>query len=242
MIAVAVDEDLEIHKMDAVAAFLNGVPKETIYLRIPEGLDIPGRTARTVLKVNKSLYGLKKSPRCWYDELRLFLTSISFRASMADPCLFINQGKDGPCYVHVHVDDMTIAGTPSSIQRFKSQISLKFEMEDLGEVTDILGMSITRDRAARTLTLSQQSYVDNLLQSYDMADCKPVATPMEPGTHLLPATDDELTAFAASGHNYRKAVGSLNYLVQCSRPDLAFVSSQLSQNLDKPGSRHWSAF
>lgn len=78
LVAVAADQDLEIHKMDAVAAFLNGVPKETIYLRVPQGFDIPGRTERTVLKVNKSIYGLKQSPRCWYDELRLFLISINF--------------------------------------------------------------------------------------------------------------------------------------------------------------------
>lgn len=103
-------------------------------------------------------------------------------------------------------------------------------------------MTISRDRSARTLTLSQENYVKNLLNDYDMADCKPVATPMEPGTHLLPATDEELAAFAASGNNYRKAVGSLNYLVQCSRPDLAFASSQLSQYLEKPGTKHWSAF
>lgn len=242
LVAVAAEEDFEIHKMDAVAAFLNGIPKETIYLRIPQGFDIPGRTERTVLKVNKSIYGLKQSPRCWYDELRLFLISINFRASTANPCLFISQDKSHPCYVHVHVDDMTIAGTKSSVQSFKNLIGNKFEMEDLGEVTDILGMSVTRDRKLRNLTLSQQSYVENLLNSYDMDDCKPVATPMEPGSHLLPATDEELADFAASGHNYRRAVGSLNYLVQCSRPDLAFASSQLSQYLDKPGTRHWAAF
>ena len=137
---------------------------------------------------------------------------------------------------------MTIAGTKVSPQRFKTQISEKFEMEDLGEVTDILGMTVTRNRASRTLSLSQQSYIENLLKSYDMSECKPVATPMEPGTHLLPATDEELASFAASGHNYRRAVGSLNYLVQCSRPDLAFVSSQLSQYLDRPGTSHWAAF
>lgn len=120
LVAVASHEDLEIHKMDAVAAFLNGVPKETIYLRVPEGFKIPGRTARTVLQVNKSLYGLKQSPRCWYDDLRLFLTSIDFRASTADGCLFILQRKTDPCYAHVHVDDMNIAGKSSSIQDFKT--------------------------------------------------------------------------------------------------------------------------
>lgn len=65
---------------------------------------------------------------------------------------------------------------------------------------------------------------------------------MIPNSHRIPATDEELSEFQASGENYRRAVGLLNYLVQCTRPDLAVVSSQLSQVLDKPGSQHWSAF
>lgn len=137
---------------------------------------------------------------------------------------------------------MTIAGTSASVQNFKNLISEKFEMEDLGEVPDILGMSIHQNRATRTVTIYQSTYIDNLLKSYNMQDCKPVATSLEPGTHLVAATDEELADFAASGHNYRRAVGSLNYLVQCTRPDLAFTCSQLSQYLDKPGTHHWSAF
>lgn len=137
---------------------------------------------------------------------------------------------------------MTIAGTKSSIQAFKDLISKKFEMKDLGEVTDILGMSISRDRTTRTITLCQSGYIENLLKSYEMQNCKPVATPLEPGTHLVTATEEELAEFAASGQNYRRAIRSLNYLVQCTRPDLAFACSQLSQYLDKPGTRHWTAF
>ena len=75
-----------------------------------------------------------------------------------------------------------------------------------------------------------------------MLDCKSVATPLKPGTHLLPATPQELLDFERSGENYRQTVGSLNYLVQCTRPDLAFLCAQLSQYLDKPGTAHWTAF
>lgn len=177
---------------------------------------------RTVLKVNKAIYGLKQSPQCWYDEMQAFPDTINFKSSTADLCLFISRDKLNPCYVQVHVDDMTIARTKKSISLFKTLISNKFEMEDLGEATNILGMTITRDRRKRTISLSQQSYVKNLLQSYDMHECKPVTTPLEPGTHLAPENEDELRDFAAAGHNFRRAVGSINYLVQCTRADLAF--------------------
>lgn len=115
-------------------------------------------------------------------------------------------------------------------------------MEDLGDCQSFLGMRITRDRASRTITLTQDSYIRNILKEYGMLDCQPVTTPMIPNSHLVPATDDEIAEFQSSGDNYCRAVGLLNYLVQCTRPDLALVSSQLSQFLDKPGTQHWSAF
>lgn len=81
-----------------------------------------------------------------------------------------------------------------------------------------------------------------MLEEYEMADCHPVTTPMIPGTYLTAATDDEHTAFTKSGENYDRAVGLVNWLVQCTRPDLAFTASQLSQHLKKPGPQHWIAF
>lgn len=65
---------------------------------------------------------------------------------------------------------------------------------------------------------------------------------MIPNTHLVPATPEEKEEFEQSGENYRRAVGLLNYLVLCTRPDLALVASQLVQFLDCPGILHWAAF
>lgn len=110
LLAIAAAEDLDIESMDAIAAFLNGVPDEEIYLNIPEGLEISNRTDRTVLKVNRSIYGLKQSPRCWYREITTFFLSLNFRACLWDPCLFILNDSKEPCYFHIHVDDLTIAG------------------------------------------------------------------------------------------------------------------------------------
>lgn len=81
-----------------------------------------------------------------------------------------------------------------------------------------------------------------MLIEYGMEECHTVTTPMIPNSHLVPATAEELAEFTSSGEDYRRAVGLLNYLVQCTRPDLALVASQLSQFLDKPGTAHWAAF
>lgn len=122
--------DLDIKSMDAVATFLNGTPNKEIYLKIPEGILIPNCTSQTVLKANKSIYGLKQSPCCWYKEVWASFLSLGFKPCLSDPCLFIKTDKTHPCFVHVHVDVLTIAGTSSSMASFKSATSAKFEMED----------------------------------------------------------------------------------------------------------------
>lgn len=126
--------------------------------------------------------------------------------------------------------------------RFRVLIKQRFEMEDLGECKFFLGMKLTRDRTNRTITLVQDKYIDSILVSYGMENCRPVSTPMIPNTHLVPATDEEKDEFLRTGENYRRAVGLLNYLVLCTRPDLALVASQLAQFLDSPGTMHWAAF
>lgn len=167
---MAARDDLEIHKMDAVAAFLNGTPKEDIYLQIPQGFEVKNCTDCTALKVKKSIYGLKQSPRCWYKEMHSFIESIKFRSSTADTCLFISRDLNNRRFFHVHVEDMTIAGTPTSLSSFRTLISNKFEMEDLGEATDILGISLSQNHLTHTMLLSQDGYSKNLLQSYNMQD------------------------------------------------------------------------
>ncbi|MBW0531847.1 hypothetical protein O181_071562 [Austropuccinia psidii MF-1] len=77
---------------------------------------------------------------------------------------------------------------------------------------------------------------------YGMSDCRPVATPMVPNSHLKEASLEECSAFKALNANYRSAVGSLSYLSVATRPDISFAISSLSQFLEKPGIEHWNGF
>ncbi|MBW0519087.1 hypothetical protein O181_058802 [Austropuccinia psidii MF-1] len=121
-------------------------------------------------------------------------------------------------------------------------IKARFEMEDLGPETYILGIEIWRDRTTKTLTLSQMTYVKNLLDDYQMMDCKPVSTPMIPNSRLQEASDKEKQAFKELKINYRQAIGRISYLQVATRGDLSFTTSQLSQFLENPGIKHWLAF
>ncbi|MBW0553887.1 hypothetical protein O181_093602 [Austropuccinia psidii MF-1] len=194
----------------------------------------------TVWQLTKPLYGLKQSSRYWYLELANFLKSIKLFPSKADPFLFISNDARWECYVHIHVDDMTVAS--NNIQKFKSLIMKKFEMEDLGPANLVLGIKLTQEKAARKIFLSQTSYIHDLLSEYGMSNCKPVETPMVSNSKVSVASDDDHQQFLSLNKNYRQAIGKISYLQVATRPDLAFVTSQLSQFLEKPGYSHWIAF
>ena len=70
--------NMSIHQMDVTTAFLNGNLKEDIYMRQPEGFEEPGREDQ-VCHLHKSLYGLKQSPRCWYEQLSTQLECTGFK-------------------------------------------------------------------------------------------------------------------------------------------------------------------
>lgn len=142
-LSISATEDYEIIQMDAVGAFLNGIPEETIFMRPPRGYKVKKLGKSIVLKLKKSLYGLKQSPRCWYSQLKEFFASINFIPSNADACVFISSDPNWKCGVHVHVDDLCIMVINTA--RFKTLINERFKMEDLGDCTFFLGMRIERD-------------------------------------------------------------------------------------------------
>lgn len=84
LLAFAVQNDLLLHQMDVVTAFLNGTLEEDIYMEQPDGYIEQGKE-NFVCKLRKSLYGLKQSSRCWNKAFTEFMKSISFNQSAADP-------------------------------------------------------------------------------------------------------------------------------------------------------------
>ncbi|MBW0476117.1 hypothetical protein O181_015832 [Austropuccinia psidii MF-1] len=93
-------------------------------------------------------------------------------------------------------------------------------------------------RKLKTISLSQELYINKILTEFGMMDCKSVTTPMIPGTRLVPSKEEDLSI----DFEYRKAVGLLNYLTLCTRPYLAYVTFAFSQFLEKPSKDHVAAF
>ena len=120
-------------------------------------------------------------------------------------------------------------------------MSKRFELStDAKEVSWYLGVSVERNWKTRSLKICQSQYVNDLLKRFNMEYSNPVLTPMEVGQRLssedCPKFPDKLT-----GKQYQQLVGSLNYLVACTRPDLAFPVSQCARFMSNPGPSHVAA-
>ncbi|GKV04185.1 hypothetical protein SLEP1_g16379 [Rubroshorea leprosula] len=179
VLGLAASMNLELEHLDVKTAFLHGDLHEEIYMDQPEGFEEQGKE-HMVCKLKKSLYGLTQAPRQWYKKFDSFMMSHGYQRTNAYPCVYIRLFLDGNFIILLlYVDDMLILGQDvEKICRLKEELSKSFDMKDLGPAKQILGMAITRDRKAGKLWLSQEKYVEQLLERFNMKHAKPVSTPL----------------------------------------------------------------
>ena len=172
ILAIAARNDWEIESFDFDGAYLNGElnADEVIYMQAPPGVS-PGDTS--VKRLKKSLYGLKQAGRRWYDTLTRALTDLGFRASQADLGVFYARVDNHLLILPIHVDDCVLTGSSAKlIAEYKNKLNQCYALTDLGPVHWLLGIKVTRNRSARTISLSQRSYIDSILKRYGLADAR----------------------------------------------------------------------
>ena len=165
--------------------------------------------------------------------------------SSSDYCVFVKKFSDGEFIILLlYVDDMLIVGRDTNkIDKLKKELSKSFEMKDLGPASQILGINISRDRTNRKLWLSQESYIEKVLDKFNMGKAKPVSSPL--GSHLKlsskqsPSSEKEKEEMR--NVPYASAVGSLMYAMVCTRPDIVHTVRVVNRFLSNPGKEHWIA-
>ena len=111
---------------------------------------------------------------------------MGFEESLSDPGLFVRRDAEGVVYLLMHVDDLLVAAaTLQRVAAVKAELRTAFNISDLGEAAYYLGMRITRDRVAGTISLSQARYAQEVLGLYGMSESAPADMPMAPGSSLL---------------------------------------------------------
>ena len=237
LLAFAVQHDFLIHQMDVETAFLNGKLVEEIYMQQPEGYVKPGEE-HLVCKLEKSLYGLKQSSRCWNKAFRESVETLGFTQASADPCVFIRK-KDTLTIIAVHVDDlMILAQNILEMQRLKDSLKLQFKMKDMGELHYYVGVSIVQDKEGKQVYLHQGQYIEKMLKKFGQTEAKSVSTPADCNVKLQ---KEDSVSRPVDTISYQSIVGSLLYAAITTRPDIAQAVGVVSKFCANPTQSHLTA-
>ncbi|KAB1200448.1 hypothetical protein CJ030_MR0G007247 [Morella rubra] len=199
-------------------------------MTIPLGFCKIGEKDR-VCKLKKSLYGLKQSPKAWFDRFAKVVKNQGYQQGQSDHTMFFRQSKDGKkTILIVYVDDIILTGDNiMEMERLKKVLATEFEVKDLGQMRYFLGMEVARSK--RGISVSQRKYILDLLTETGMLGCKPNDTPIEAGKR--PEDDGN----PVDKNRYQKLVGKLIYL-SYTRPDIAFAVIVASQHMHSPKEIH----
>ena len=123
------------------------------------------------------MYELNKAPRQWYKKFDSFMVDHRNARTTSDHCVFVKKFSDEEfIFLLLYVDGMLIICRDiSKIDRLKKELSKSFNMKDLGPIKQIIGMKISRDRKKGKLWLSQESYIEKVLNRFNMSKTKPVS-------------------------------------------------------------------
>lgn len=233
IIAFAALFNLEIHQMDVKTVFLNGDLEEEIYMEQSEGHVVPGKENK-VCRLVKSLYGLKQAPKQWHEKFDSVMLSNGFRINQCDKCVYVKGDDKNYVIVCLYVDDMIIIGNNDNIKSTKKMLSRNFDMKDMGLADIILGMKISK--TSDGYSLSQCYYVEKVLDKFDKDGTETVRTPMEVVSKLCKNRGESVGQL-----EYARVIGSLMYLMDCTRPDIANSVNKLARYTSNPSHQHWDA-
>jgi hypothetical protein len=213
LLAFAASKGFKLYQMDVKNAFLNSVIQEEVFVRQPPGFESPKYPDR-VYKLLKALYGLKQASWAWYARLKTFLLEHGYVIGSVDKTLFtLNHGTDF-LLVQIYVDDIIFGGySHTRVSRFQEMMESEFQMSMMGELTFFLGIQVKQTKQGTFV--HQDKYTKDLMKKFNMAEIKPVSTPMSSAASLGPDKDGE----AVDQREYRSMISSLLYLT-ATRPDI----------------------
>lgn len=220
--------------LDIETAFLNGVCEEEIYMEQPEGYH--DGTPR-VLKLKKSLYGLKQAPRAWHKRLNAALATLGFRPTHAERCLYEKGTGNDYAAMLIYVDDLVVvAQDDAAVEQVLSDLKQEFVVKDLGPLSWYLGIKIDYNRELGTTLISQQAYINTVVERFSLENARPSDVPMA-------SSRVETTPVKRKGGGlnvpYAQAIGCLLYIALGTRPDIAYAVQALSRHVSCPNKTQW---
>ncbi|RVX10349.1 Retrovirus-related Pol polyprotein from transposon RE1 [Vitis vinifera] len=175
LLYLTVNSNWPLHQLDVKNAFLNGDLEEEVFMSPPPGFEESFGVGK-VCKLKKSLYGLKQSPRAWFERLGKVIKHYGYTQSQADHTMFYKHSNEGKVAILiVYVDDIVLTGDDcNELEKLKGKLAEEFEIKDLGALKYFLGVEFARSKEG--IFVNQRKYVLDLLDETGMLGCKPAET------------------------------------------------------------------
>ena len=233
LVAIAVKNDWELRQLDVKQAFIQADLDFNVFARLPDGC---GDKSGKVVKLNKSVHGLKQAGRRWAMHLGdVIVRKIGMEQCKADPRVF-RLIRDGVVVriVCVHVDDITVAGESEACDFLSTCLLEEFQTTG-GELSWYLGCAFERDRKGGVLRASQRVSIESVVSRYGVDAVSDL--PASQLADLDPRRNDE----PVCDKPVRAAVGSLIWLGGITRPGIANAVRAVARQAHDPAERHWRA-
>ena len=149
-------------------------------MRMPQGC---GALTGKVIRLNRSLYGLKQASRTWHRHLVIRLKSLGFEQCLADHCVFrLLEAGSVSIIAVVHVDDIFAVGRKERCDQFCEDLNRLVPINNLGELRWYAGCHYSRDKVAGLLTISQKAFAEKMIKQFGVTSEK--NTPLSPDIFL----------------------------------------------------------
>ena len=223
----------DIQGLDIENAFLESDLDEVIYMKLPTDVYCESTGQPVIVKLQKSLYGLKQAGELFYRLMRsiLILEPLSMKCCIHDMCVFtthnVETSESG--IVVLWVDDIIVTGNSRVIidriiKHIEDHVT---KMSNMGEISRYIGLDITRDRAKHTLVLTQVPYVKSVIGKLG-PNLKPTKVPLNPYHDYREVNTGE------SNKPLHVELGSLRYIADRTKPSLQLSLSLLQAGANNP--------
>ena len=223
-------------QVDFILAFPQADIECPMYMELPTSIEMRrGGTKTHVLQLMKNLYGQKQAGRVWNKHLHAKLSSLGFKRSNYDDCLYYK----GKTLFAVYVDDGIFASPNAKDidEAIKDLRRIQCDIEDQGELQDYLGVNVMRD--SEGIHLTQPHLIDQIINDVGISPKSPPKSTPAASTVILTA-DPEGKSFEYT-FDYRSVIGKLNFLEKSTRPDIAYAVHQCARFCANPKKSHGDA-
>jgi hypothetical protein len=236
--SLAVHHCRVLKNCDVKQAFVQSkLPENEVYfLKPPPGC--PRSTSNEYWRLIRSLYGLKRAPRIWFDTLYSHLHSIGLQNSPTSPCLFVGHIMEGepPIHVGIYADDIIYFSISDAVEKkFEELLGTLVSVDFMDQVSHFLGIEFSWTHHLDgniTVNLTQQSFAETLIDSFGFGSLSLSAytSLYRSGVPIdsIPHEDMSDTQRDSLCLQYQTLVGSVNWLAHTTRPDLSTVVSLLA--------------